>query len=111
MLAPNGLVARLEGNVLWIGHPGEAGEKRSFTGRPIDFEYQGKELVEALRETAAHGGAMVAVTEGIGGHVTFKLVQVPWDQAFDLLTRVNGLTWSRKGDVIHVELPRRATSR
>ncbi len=111
MLAPNGLVARLEGNVLWIGHPREAGEKRSFTGAPIDFEYQGKELVQALRETAAHGGATVEVASGIGGRVTFKLVQVPWDQAFDLLTRVNGLTWNRKGDVLHVGLPRRTTSR
>ena len=111
MLASNGLVARLEGNVLWIGHPGEAGEKRSFTGAPIDFEFEGKDLVLALREIAARAGASIEVAEGIRGHVTFKLVQVPWDQAFDLLTRVNGLTWTRKGDVLHVDLPRRASSR
>lgn len=111
LLAPNGLVARLDGNVLWIGPARDAGEKQSFTGAPIDFEYQGKALVEALRETAANGGATVAMAEGIAGHVTFKLVQVPWDQAFDLLTRVNGLTWSRKGDVLRVEHPRRDSSR
>ena len=42
------------------------------------------------------------MAEGVGGHVTFKLNEVPWDQAFDLLTRVNGLTWSRAGGVIRV---------
>jgi hypothetical protein len=129
LLAPNGLVARLEGNVLWIGTAGEAGEKRSYTGAPIDFEFEGKDLILALREIAAHGGARVEVPEGVGGKVTFKLVKVPWDQAFDLLTRVNGLTWTReavvaapparggpprplrKGDVLHVDPPRRAPSR
>ena len=107
MLAPNGFVARLEGNVLWIGRPGEAGEKRSFTGAPISFEYVGKDLVEALREIAAHGRASVEVPEGVAGRVTFKLDEVPWDQAFDLLTRVNGLTWTRTGDVIRVGFRKR----
>jgi hypothetical protein len=110
-LAPNGLVARLDGNVLWIGRPGEAGERRSFTGAPISFEFVGKELVEALREIAAHGNASVEVPDGVRGRVTLKLVEVPWDQAFDLLTSVNGLTWTRSGDVIHVEVRRRGSSR
>jgi hypothetical protein len=111
LLAPNGLVARLEGNVLWIGSVRDAGEKGSFTGTAISFEFVNKDLVETLREIAAHGRASVEVPEGVSGRVTLKLVQVPWDQAFDLLTRVNGLTWSRKGDVLHVEVRRRPTSR
>jgi hypothetical protein len=102
MLAPNGYVAQLEGNVLWIGHPGDAGPRRRFTGGPLSFEYANKDLALALREVAANGRASVELAQGIGGHVTFKLIDVPWDQAFDLLVRVNGLTWSRAGDVIRV---------
>jgi type II secretory pathway component HofQ len=111
LLAPNGLVARLEGNVLWIGRAAEAGEKRPFKGTPISFEFVGKELVEALREIAAHGRASVEVADGVMGKVTLKLNDVPWDQAFDLLVRVNGLAWTRTGDVIRVELQRRPPSR
>jgi type IV pilus assembly protein PilQ len=44
------------------------------------------------------------------GKVTLKLNDVPWDQAFDLVIRTNGLTWTRTGDVIRVEPPRRAPS-
>jgi len=102
MLAPNGFVARLEGNVLWIGRPSEAGDKRSFSGAPISFEFVEKDLVETLREIAGHGRATVDVPEGVGGRVTLKLDQVPWDQAFDVLAIVNGLTWTRAGDRIHV---------
>jgi hypothetical protein len=111
MLAPFGYVARLEGTVLWIGRPGEAGPRRRFSGKPLSFEFQHKELVEALREVAAHGAASVDVADGIAGHVTFKLDAVPWDQAFDLLARVNGLAWTRSGDRIQVSFRKNASTR
>jgi len=110
LLAPNGLVARLDGNVVEIGPPRRFGEKRSFTGAAISFEYKNKDLIETLRETAAHGGASVEVPEGVMGRVTFMLKDVPWDQAFDLLVRLNGLAWTRTGDVIRVAPARRAPS-
>jgi type II secretory pathway component HofQ len=111
LLAPNGFVARVEGNVLEIGQPRKLGEKRSFSGAAISFDYRDKELVETLREVAAHAHASVEVPEGVMGRVFFKLDEVPWDQAFDLLVRLNGLTWTRTGDVIRVEPRRRAPSR
>jgi len=111
LLAPNGLVARLQGNVLWIGLAAEAGAKRTFTGAPVSFEYADKDLLEAMREVAGHGGARVEFPDGVRGRVWFKLDQVPWDQAFDLLANVNGLTWARKGDSIRVEVRRRGATR
>jgi hypothetical protein len=106
LLAPNGFVARLDGNLLEIGRPQNFGERQAFTGAPISFDYQSKELVETLREVAAHGHATVEVPEGVVGRVTIRLDDVPWDQAFDVLARVNGLTWTRSGDVIRVAPPR-----
>jgi len=132
ILAPNGFAARIDGNVveigppqklggelsfsaaaitLDIGRPANLGEKRPFTGAPISFDYQDKDLVETLREVAAHAHASVEVPEGVTGRVFFKLDEVPWDQAFDLLVRLNGLTWTRTGDVIRIEPPRRAPFR
>jgi hypothetical protein len=108
LLAPNGLVARLEGNVLWIGRPEEAGERRSFTGRATSFEYVDKDLVDALQEIAANGGVRLDVPPAVQGRVTFKLDAVPWDQALDLLLRANGLTWTRTADVIHVRVRQRS---
>jgi hypothetical protein len=106
VLAPNGFAARIDGNVVEIGPPRKLGDKRSFSGAAISFDFVSKDLVETLREIAAHGRASVEVPEGVTGRVTIKLDEVPWDQAFDLLVRVNGLTWTRTGDVIRVEPPR-----
>ncbi len=111
LLAPNGFVARLDGNLLEIGRPRDFGERRAFTGAPISFDYQGKDLVETLREIAAHGRATVEVPEGVAGRVTIKLDNVPWDQAFDVLARVNGLDWTRTGDVLQLRVRRRGAAR
>ncbi|HSD67249.1 MAG TPA: hypothetical protein VLF95_11140, partial [Vicinamibacteria bacterium] len=73
LLAPNGLVARIDGNVLEIGRPANLGGERPVTGAPITFDYRDKDLVEALREVAAQGHASVEVAEGVKGRVTFML--------------------------------------
>lgn len=39
---------------------------------------------------------------GIAGRVTLKLIDVRWDQAFDILARVNSVRWRREGDRIFV---------
>jgi hypothetical protein len=111
VLAPNGFVARLDGNLLEIGRPRVFGERRAFTGAPISFEFVSKDLVEALREIAAHDHARVEVPESVTGRVTLFLHEVPCDQAFDVLARVNGLTWARTGDVLHVEVRSHGSSR
>jgi hypothetical protein len=102
LLAPNGYVARRNGNVVWVGRAEEAPRWTTFTGKPIDFAFENVELVAALEEIAAHGGARVRVADGVAGRVTFKLVAVPWDQAFDLVAGVNGLVWNRAGGEIDV---------
>jgi hypothetical protein len=113
ILAPYGYVARIEGNVVRIGRPEDiapqAGQNASqpverFTGKPIDIEYHDVALADVLREIAAHGGARAEIPEGVSGRVTLKLDHVPWDQAFDLVVRLNGLAWTREGDVFRLQL-------
>ena len=41
----------------------------------------------------------------VSGHVTLRLNQVRWDQAFDIVARVNGLEWSEEGKVLKVTVP------
>jgi len=102
LLAPNGYAAQQVENVLWIGRPEEASQRTRFAGEPIDLHYRDVDLHDALSRIAAEGGARVEMAPGIIGRVTLRLVQVRWDQAFDVLANVNGLAWSREGDVLSV---------
>jgi hypothetical protein len=108
MLAPNGFIARIQGNVIWIGRPEDASDRHSFSGKPIRFDFVDKGLVEAIEEIAANGHVGVDVPPGVAGRVYLKLDDVPWDQALDLLLNVNGLSWTRTADLIHVTMRRRS---
>jgi hypothetical protein len=108
ILAPNGLAYVLVGPVLEIGPPDELPPFREFVGKPTEVDFQHVDLRDALARVAKAGGRSVSVSPGVAGRVTLKLSGVPWDQAFDLVARLNGLTWKDDGKTIHVELPARA---
>ena len=107
LLAPNGFVARIQGNVIWIGRPEEASDRHSFSGKPIRFDFVDKGLLEAIEEIAANGHVGVDVPPGVTGRVYLKLDDVPWDQALDLLLNVNGLSWTRTAGSIRVTVRQR----
>jgi hypothetical protein len=102
ILSANGLAYQWEDNVLRIARPEELGPPRRFSGRRIDVQYDDTDLRKALAELAAEGGATVAVDPAVAGHLTLKLNQVRWDQAIDIVVRVNGLDWAREGKTVRV---------
>ena len=50
-----------------------------------------------LRTFADLTGLNMAIDPGVSGSVTVDFVDVPWDQALDLILRQNNLTFSSKG--------------
>jgi hypothetical protein len=102
ILAPNGYAATLAGNILEIGEPRHLPAPRRFEGALMDFDFHDVELVEALRRVAERGARDLSAGPQVSGKLTLKLVQVPWDQAFDLIVRLNGLTWQQVGTTLKV---------
>src|SRR5262249_20789845 len=106
-LSPNGFAWQREDNVIVIGTPDQMRPSRSFTGRRFVIDFRETELRKALAEIAQLGGATVEADPAVAGHVTLRLDQVRWDQAFDIVTRVNGLEWSAEGRSLKVTMPAR----
>jgi len=105
-LSANGLASRLNGPVLHIGRAEDLGPPdQKFTGRLIDVDFRDMDLVEGFRTVAERGGLRAEVGARVGGRLTLKLNQVPWDQAFDIIARVNGLRWKRTAGSIAVGFP------
>jgi len=73
-----------------------------FYGKKISIEANKLDVNEALKFLAEESGVNMMVDEGIGGDVTLKLRQVPWDQAFVLLLKSKKLGYKRQGNVIRV---------
>ncbi|MFI4944216.1 MAG: hypothetical protein ACHP85_13180 [Burkholderiales bacterium] len=112
ILAPNGLAYRLEGNVLWIAQASvvTGWPARAFTGEAVDVLFQNEDLRDAFGWFARQGGLELSLSPEVAGHVTLRLERVPWDQALDVVLRVNGLEQRRQGSRVEIA-PRRAAPR
>jgi len=75
---------------------------RVYTGEPISLNLKDADMKDVLRTFAQLTGLNIAVDPGVGGAVTVDFVDVPWDQALDLILRQNGLTYVLEGNVMRV---------
>ena len=95
------------GQTLGGGAPAAGGRQlsngdRVYTGEPISLNLKDADIKDVLRTFAQLTGLNVAVDPQVNGTVTVDFVDVPWDQALDLILRQNGLTWVLEGNVMRV---------
>jgi type IV pilus assembly protein PilQ len=78
------------------------GEMR-YVGRRISLDFQQADISNVLRLIAEVSGLNMVVGEGVKSKVTMKLVSVPWDQALDMILKMNGLGKIRQGNILWVD--------
>lgn len=77
--------------------------KTKFVGRRISLDFQQADITNILRLIAEVSGFNIVVGEGVKSKVTMKMVNVPWDQALDMLLKMNGLGMFRQGSIVWVD--------
>ncbi len=77
-------------------------EQEEYTGERINFSFQNIEVRALLQIIADIAGKNLVVSDSVGGELTLRLENVPWDQALDIVMRTKGLTKQIDGDVIWV---------
>ncbi len=107
ILTLNGLTYRIEGNMLWVAEAADLGGLEKYTGKHMDVDFHEADLHEVFGVFEGASGLKIVSDPEVAGHITLLLKDVPWDQAFAAILRVNGLTQTREGQTIHVRLPRR----
>jgi len=78
------------------------GETR-YIGRRISLDFQQADISNVLRLIAEVSGFNVVVGEGVKSKVTMKLVSVPWDQALDMILKMNGLGKIRQSNILWID--------
>ena len=74
-----------------------------FVGRRISLDFQQADISNILRLIAEVSGFNIVVGETVKAKVTMKLVSVPWDQALDMLLKMNGLGMIRQGSIVWID--------
>ena len=78
------------------------GETR-YNGRRISLDFQQADISNVLRLIAEVSGFNIVIGEGVKSKVTMKLVSVPWDQALDMILKMNGLGKIKQGNILWID--------
>jgi type IV pilus assembly protein PilQ len=80
---------------------GEAAEG-AYAGKPVTFNFQDIPVRTVLQLIAEESGLNIVAADTVAGNVTLRLINVPWDQALEIVLRAKGLEQRRDGNVVWV---------
>jgi type IV pilus assembly protein PilQ len=81
-----------------------------YTGRKLSLDFKDADIKNILRLIAEVSNFNVITADDVAGKITMRLVDVPWDQALDVVLQAKGLGKTQVGNVIWVA-PREALKR
>ncbi|HSX60687.1 MAG TPA: type IV pilus secretin PilQ [Tahibacter sp.] len=73
-----------------------------YTGARVTFNFQDIPTRSVLQLIADVSDLNIVVADSVTGNVTLRLINVPWDQALDLVLQAKGLDQRRRDNVIWV---------
>ena len=73
-----------------------------YSGKPVTFNFQDVPVRTVLQLIADESNLNIVAADTVQGNVTLRLVNVPWDQALDLVLQAKSLDKRRSGNVVWV---------
>ncbi len=77
-------------------------QKFPYSGKKLTFNFQDIEVRSVLQILADFTGLNIIASDSVGGNVTLRLNDVPWDQALELILKSKGLSKRKTGNVVLV---------
>jgi len=77
------------------------GAKR-YMGRRISLDLQDADLVNVLRLFGELANLNIILSPDVKGKVTVRLVNIPWDQAMEIVLRMNGLGYAVEDNILRI---------
>lgn len=71
--------------------PEAVGLKKNYSGRKISLDFKEADIQDVLRILAEVGGVNIIASDDVKGKITIRLIDVPWDQALDIILITMGL--------------------
>ncbi len=79
-----------------------ATQEQQFTGEPITLTLKDADIKDVLKTFSVLTDLNIVLDPAVSGSVTVELRDVPWDQALDLILRINGLDYVLENNVLRV---------
>lgn len=75
---------------------------RLYAGENISVDFQNIAVRSALHVLADVSGQNIVASDSVGGNITLRLRNLPWDQALDVVLQAKGLDMRRNGNVLWI---------
>lgn len=80
----------------------ETRRKETYEGERLSLNFQNIEVRSVLQLIADFTGLNLVVSDSVGGALTLRLKNVPWDQALDIILKTKGLGMRENGNVLYI---------
>ncbi len=78
------------------------GMREEYVGTPISIDLQNAEVEHVLRLIGEVAGYNLILDAGVGGRISMKLDNVPWDQVLDLVLAQRNLGMVVRGNILRI---------
>jgi type IV pilus assembly protein PilQ len=80
--------------------PNKLVQGTGYTGEKLSLNFQSIEVRALLQVVADFTGLNIITADTVGGSLTLRLKDVPWDQALDIILQSKGLSKRKTGNVV-----------
>ncbi|AKE51341.1 type IV pilus secretin PilQ [Kangiella geojedonensis] len=77
-------------------------EKPKYTGERLTLQFQDMDLKAILHTLGDFAGINIVISDDVQGSMALNLVNVPWDQALDIILKSKGLDKRQDGNVMMI---------
>ena len=84
----------------FVTHAAES--QRKYVGQRISLDFKDADLANVFRIIAEVSNLNIITTDDVKGKVSVRLINVPWDQALDIVLKAKGLGATQEGNVLRI---------
>ena len=85
-------------------------EHKTYTGKRVTLEFADADIRKIFQLIAEVSNLNILVGDDVSGTISIKLVNVPWDQALDVILDTKGLGMKRKDNIVVIRPVAKITS-
>ena len=78
------------------------GTRTGYSGEKLSLNFQNVEVRSVLNVIADFTDLNIITSDTVGGNLTLRLKDVPWDQALDIILQTRGLDMRKNGNVLWI---------
>ena len=79
------------------------GTKKHYSGRKVTLEFVDADIRKIFQLIAEVSNLNILLGDDVSGTITIKLVNVPWDQALDMILETKGLGMRAEGNIVLIK--------